>query len=131
MGRREAGQLRSGDAYTGNRRAVPILNYLLSRDAAVSVLSDEGAQLCQKMTDDLINNGLYTSLTQAGKQLPVEGKSSPTLPLILSLITLPLTTSSPSPALLLSIFRQILTTPLLPNHLPLSDGEEEAFEWRW
>ncbi|KAF9044020.1 hypothetical protein BJ165DRAFT_179133 [Panaeolus papilionaceus] len=97
-----------------------VLNYLLSRDAAVSVLGDEGAQLCQKMTDHLINNGLYTSLSQAVKQIPVESKSSPALPHILSLITLPLTTSSPSPALLLSIFTHILTIPLLPNRLPLS-----------
>ena len=42
-----------------------VLNYILSRDAALSVLGDEGAQLYQKMTDHL---SLYTSLSEAFKQ---------------------------------------------------------------
>ncbi|PPR05200.1 hypothetical protein CVT24_010300 [Panaeolus cyanescens] len=100
-------------------RFLTLLNSLLSPESAKFVLGQDGIQLCKRMTDHLVDNGLYTSLSQAVKHIPIESKSSPALPLILSLIALPLSTSA-SPSLTLSIFTHILTIPLLPNRLPLS-----------
>ncbi|KAF8182521.1 HECT-domain-containing protein [Pholiota molesta] len=100
-----------------------VLNTLLSNTIATRVLGADGQPTSAQISEYLLNHQLYSLLSQAIQNIPVESKSSRTLPIIVNIITSPLSTfASTSPQYaqsLASIFTSILTIPLLPNRLPL------------
>ena len=118
-----------------------VLNILLSQDLAVSVIGSDGIGLCTTITEYLFNHRLYELLREAIQRIvcqlsscnsdltsnypiqPGESKTSPSLPHLMYLVTLPLSTVPPdSPQYahyLATIFSAILTIPRLLNRLPL------------
>ncbi|KAF8148075.1 hypothetical protein B0H34DRAFT_803194 [Crassisporium funariophilum] len=113
----ESPQSQNGLAY------LQILNALLSNAIAMRTLGANGTVLCSNITEYLLNHHLHGLLSQAIQRIPVSSKSSPGLPLLLNLTTLPTSTFPPdSPQYaqtLIGLFTSILTIPLLPNRLPL------------
>ncbi|KAJ4473402.1 hypothetical protein C8J55DRAFT_519409 [Lentinula edodes] len=71
----------------------------------------------------LLSHGFYSILASSIHTIPVEMKSSPALPLLITLSTLPFSTLEvPSAEYTLAmqgLFIHLLTIPLLPNRLPL------------
>ncbi|KAJ3552359.1 hypothetical protein NM688_g4189 [Phlebia brevispora] len=71
----------------------------------------------------LIHKGLYSLLGKAISRIPAADKSSPSLPLIVSLLTTPFTSlevsSAPYRLAVEDCFSYILSVPLLPNRLPI------------
>ncbi|KAF8805019.1 HECT-domain-containing protein [Phlegmacium glaucopus] len=100
-----------------------VLNILLSQDLAVSVMGSDGISLCTTITEYLFNHRLYELLRAAIQRIPGESKTSPSLPPLMHLVTLPLSTVSPTLPqyghYLATIFSVILTIPRLLNRLPL------------
>ncbi|KII83229.1 hypothetical protein PLICRDRAFT_180633 [Plicaturopsis crispa FD-325 SS-3] len=66
--------------------------------------------------DYLLDHGLYSYLGRAISNIPLEAKSSASLPPLVSLVTSPLSSPRAFPDLVV----YILTIPLLPNRLPLA-----------
>ncbi|KJA15318.1 hypothetical protein HYPSUDRAFT_194398 [Hypholoma sublateritium FD-334 SS-4] len=101
-----------------------VLNTLSSANAATAALAADGPPACGLITEYLVDHEFYRLLAQAIERIPIEAKSSPNLPGIISLITNPLSTfphdSSRYAQSLTQIFVSILTLPLLPNRLPLA-----------
>ncbi|KAJ4469179.1 hypothetical protein C8R41DRAFT_778168 [Lentinula lateritia] len=71
----------------------------------------------------LLSHGFYSLLASSIHMIPVEMKSAPALPLLITLSTLPFSTlEAPSAEYTLAmqgLFIHLLTIPLLPNRLPL------------
>lgn len=111
---------RSPDAVSHLR----ILNALLSPEVCGKHLGDQGPVVSREITRYLLAREMYTLLSQAITGIAIDAKNTPSLPLIVPLITSPLTTFSSSPeqyqTALSALFTRILTIPLLPNRLPLS-----------
>ncbi|CCM05435.1 uncharacterized protein FIBRA_07654 [Fibroporia radiculosa] len=85
-----------------------ILCLLLSR----SPFADEYLQY-------LLNHNFYRSIGKAVSAIPVEAKTSPSLPPLVELITAPFTKSDIIGRCLEDALVYVLTIPLLPNRLPL------------
>ncbi|KDR77942.1 hypothetical protein GALMADRAFT_244909 [Galerina marginata CBS 339.88] len=100
-----------------------VLAILLSNDAAVNVLGAQGAAVCKLITDYLMKHRFYDLLDQSIELIPVASKNSASLPPLLTLSTLPLSTYPPNSSQYAEIFASIvvsiLAIPLLPNRLPL------------
>ncbi|KIM80499.1 hypothetical protein PILCRDRAFT_534642 [Piloderma croceum F 1598] len=106
-----------------------VLKILLSSQAPSPSPLSAGSTLGADITSYLLKHDLYTHLEKAIRSTPIEAKStSPSLPLLTPLLTLPLLTfpsTSPSTSQfftqsLSNLFTHILTIPLLPNRLPLN-----------
>ncbi|KAH9476402.1 hypothetical protein JR316_0011977 [Psilocybe cubensis] len=123
-----------------------VLNMLLAPSVTQT---DKAAEVCRTLTGYLIDHGFYPFLGRAIANIPVSAKNSPSLPALLELVTIPLSTFPAPPStqtqqkttttsstatsesrqcgeqelqhayILASIFASILTIPLLPNRLPL------------
>ncbi|GJE97910.1 HECT-domain-containing protein [Phanerochaete sordida] len=95
-----------------------IIEGLLSPQSSSKLSS---AQL--ELLSHLLNNGYHALLGRALSHIPVQSKSAPSLPTLVSLSVLPFTLLDPaSPQYaeaLVYFFAGILTVPLLPNRLPL------------
>ncbi|TFK46201.1 HECT-domain-containing protein [Heliocybe sulcata] len=101
-----------------------ILNALLAPAVCTRHLGDPGADVSREITRYLLARDMYGHLSQAITGIDVDAKTTPSLPLLVPLLTAPLSTfQSTSPDLyqqaLSSLFLHILTVPLLPNRLPL------------
>ncbi|KAF5355124.1 hypothetical protein D9756_005712 [Leucocoprinus leucothites] len=83
----------------------------------------EGTQVTHSILDYLLRRNFYSLLAQAVTSVPINSKNMPSLPLIVQLTSVPLGDTQPSAppftSVLVSIFQQILTIPLLPNRLPI------------
>ncbi|KZT00431.1 HECT-domain-containing protein [Laetiporus sulphureus 93-53] len=97
----------------------PQSQYALSHLTVLnSLLSSTPAKA--EYVEYLLDRGYYRLLGQALLQIPVESKAkSPSLPPLVSLITLPLSYSVLLPQCLTDLVIYILTIPLLPNRLPI------------
>ncbi|PPQ89897.1 hypothetical protein CVT25_004840 [Psilocybe cyanescens] len=104
-----------------------VLTILLSSELAAKVLGLQGPSICATLTEYVLNHHFYELLGQAIERIPIASKTSPSLPPLLTLVTLPLSTypATSSPAqhahILAAILTSILTLPLLPNRLPLAE----------
>ncbi|KZT24637.1 HECT-domain-containing protein [Neolentinus lepideus HHB14362 ss-1] len=101
-----------------------ILNALLSPSVCTRHLGDQGPDVSREITRYLLARDMYSHLSQAITSIDLEAKSTPSLPLIVPLVTAPLATYlDVSPELyqkaLSELFLYILTISLLPNRLPL------------
>ncbi|KAF8638999.1 hypothetical protein AX17_001801 [Amanita inopinata Kibby_2008] len=100
-----------------------VLNMLLSPTYTAKKLGPEGPQLTTYIAEYLLHRNLYSLISKSIQSIPVESKSSPTLPPLIDLIKhLQTTFQPPSPACVGSIYQVvscILTIPLLPYRLPL------------
>ncbi|KAJ3848436.1 HECT-domain-containing protein [Lentinula lateritia] len=80
-------------------------------------------RIVNEFTAYMLSRGFYSLLASSIHTIPVETKSSPALPLLITLSTLPFSTlEAPSAEYTLAVqelFIHLLTIPLLPNRLPL------------
>ncbi|RDB26515.1 hypothetical protein Hypma_005662 [Hypsizygus marmoreus] len=101
-----------------------VLNILLSPTATRNTLGDVGLQVTADITQYLLKRDFYSYLSKAIRGIPTTSRSSPALPLLVSLATLPFQTyssSAPPYVQALNAYTcSILTIPLLPNRLPVS-----------
>jgi ubiquitin-protein ligase E3 C len=98
-----------------------VLNSLLSARTETSSLSP--IPVVKEFTAYLLSHRFYPLLALSIGTVPIEAKTSPSLPLLISLSTLPfsiLETSTPEYALSMQeLVIHVLTIPLLPNRLSL------------
>ncbi|KAF8874714.1 hypothetical protein CPB84DRAFT_1817858 [Gymnopilus junonius] len=103
-----------------------VLTALLSTEASTKALGAQGPAFTAALTEYLMRHEYYALLGSAIERIPITAKSSPSLPPLLDLTTLPLSTYPlpTSPAQHAEIFAHILLSilsiPQLPNRLPLS-----------
>ncbi|KDQ51194.1 hypothetical protein JAAARDRAFT_41256 [Jaapia argillacea MUCL 33604] len=101
-----------------------VLNALLSPSPRTKKLGPQGSDVTIDIMRYLLNRNLYSYLATAIARIDIEAKTSPSLPPLISLVTLPLISSNPSSDMYITsleqIFIHILTIPLLPNRLPLT-----------
>ncbi|KAF9078553.1 hypothetical protein BDP27DRAFT_1309750 [Rhodocollybia butyracea] len=88
-----------------------------------SLLCATDRSVATELTLYLLSHELYLLLASSLKSIPVEAKSSPSLPLLIPLCTAPfnsLESSEPAYALAMQgLLIHVMTVPLLPNRLPL------------
>ncbi|KAE9406832.1 HECT-domain-containing protein [Gymnopus androsaceus JB14] len=99
-----------------------ILNSLLSAGPESSSNSTR-QKVVKEFTGYLLSHGFYSLLASSINAIPIEAKSSPSLPLLIPLSTAPFTildATTPEYALAMQeLMIYVLTIPLLPNRLPL------------
>ncbi|KAG6810699.1 hypothetical protein H0H92_010698 [Tricholoma furcatifolium] len=88
-----------------------VLNALLSPSTA-------GSEVSAQVSQYLLRRDLYGLLARSISSIPLNARTSPALPHLTTLVTLPLSTVSSPASLLTTVFLTILTIPLLPNRLP-------------
>ncbi|KAH9948904.1 HECT-domain-containing protein [Amylocystis lapponica] len=67
----------------------------------------------------VLRHGFYSRIAQAISRIPLESKTSPNLPPLVALSTMPCTRPELLPQVLEDLVIHILSIPLLPNRLPL------------
>ncbi|KAJ4475005.1 HECT-domain-containing protein [Lentinula aciculospora] len=106
----------------GSVTHLKLLISLLSA-APESSPSSSRPKVVTEFTAYMLSHGFYPLLASSIKTIPVEAKSSPALPLLISLSTTPFsfleTTSDRYALAMQGLFIHLLTIPLLPNRLPL------------
>ncbi|KAJ3743655.1 HECT-domain-containing protein [Lentinula detonsa] len=107
----------------GSGAHLKLLNSLFS-PASESGRSSTRTKIVKEFLAYLLVHGFYALLASSINTIPVEAKSSPALPPLISLSTLPFTileTTSAEYALAMQeLFIHLFTIPLLPNRLSLS-----------
>ncbi|PCH39963.1 HECT-domain-containing protein [Wolfiporia cocos MD-104 SS10] len=103
--------LRSVSNSPESQNALPYLSVLLALQSNTPSASE--------YTRYLLQNGYYEMLGRAIVSIPVDTKTSPSLPPLVSLITLPLSKPDLYNQCIRDVLLHILTIPLLPNRLPL------------
>ncbi|TFY50448.1 hypothetical protein EVJ58_g11046, partial [Rhodofomes roseus] len=71
-------------------------------------------------TQYVLDHGFYRLLGDAIQRIPLDSKTSPTLPPLVTLLTTPLSQGSLHAQTLPQVLTHILSIPLLPNRLPLT-----------
>ncbi|KAG1784544.1 HECT-domain-containing protein [Suillus plorans] len=119
--------LRSVSDRPRSERAVSCLQVLctlLNPASAIEALGSSGNQLTVSITEYAVRHDLYQYLARSIQTIGPETKNAPTLPFFVELIYRPLNTLERSSEAFLQCFRSliihILTTPLLPNRIPIS-----------
>ncbi|KXN82656.1 hypothetical protein AN958_02333 [Leucoagaricus sp. SymC.cos] len=104
----------------------PMSRYAVAHLQILSALLQprtEGTQITYSILDYLLQRNFYPLLAQAVSSIPINSKSTPSLPLIIQLVGAPLAITPPNTpqfsTLLGTIVQQVLTIPLLPNRLPI------------
>ncbi|KAH9979885.1 hypothetical protein BGW80DRAFT_1271015 [Lactifluus volemus] len=102
-----------------------VLDKLLSPTSSAQALGPRADDLRMDISSYLLHLELYPLLAEALKNIPVDEKASPSIPLLVSLLTHPFRTFDSSRRDLFyeaytSFITHVLTLPLLPNRLPLS-----------
>ncbi|KAJ7597464.1 HECT-domain-containing protein [Mycena floridula] len=84
---------------------------------------DNGKNVTGVVLQYVLEREFYRLLSKAIRSIPVQSKNSPSLPIIIQLLSVPFSTFSSDSASyrtsLHYIFTEILSIPLLPNRLPL------------
>ncbi|KAJ3827522.1 HECT-domain-containing protein [Lentinula raphanica] len=108
--------------FDGSVAHLTLLNLLLS-PGSKSTSSPNRRKIVQAFLAYSLSHGYYSLLASAMTTIPVEAKSSPALPPLVTLFTLPFTaletTSVEYASAIQEFFVHILTIHLLPNRLPL------------
>ncbi|TFY75116.1 hypothetical protein EWM64_g8895 [Hericium alpestre] len=106
-----------------------ILGALLSTAKTSAVLGPHGPELSLDITRHLLRHDYYRHLSAAFSNIPIDEKKTPSLPLLVPLLTHPLSNFADSypdmyAQAFLALFQHIFPLPLLPNRLPLSSLSE-------
>ncbi|KAI9443566.1 HECT-domain-containing protein [Lactarius indigo] len=110
---------------TASSNHLRVLDSLLSPTSSARSLGERSEDLCTNITLYVSRRGLYPLLAKALNDIPVEDKNSPSIPLLVPLLTYPLRIFNPShPDSFLDAYtllvHHVLSLPLLPNRLPLA-----------
>ncbi|KAG6818559.1 hypothetical protein H0H93_003989, partial [Arthromyces matolae] len=99
-----------------------VLNALLSRSATTTALGSVGAYVSVEITNYLLKRNFYSLASQSFMSIPLNSRSSPSLPLLVALTIQPFSTfeihSNEYITSLNALFSSILSIPLLPNRIP-------------
>ncbi|KAF8322685.1 HECT-domain-containing protein [Clavulina sp. PMI_390] len=99
-----------------------LLTSLLDSKGFEAALPRVGSSLSADFCQYLLHRGFYSHIFSALTRIPIEAKTTPTIPLLITLGTQPLQILSPTSPhyqfALTQFVTNILTIPLLPNRLP-------------
>ncbi|THH16719.1 hypothetical protein EW146_g3984 [Bondarzewia mesenterica] len=101
-----------------------VLDMLLSTSVTTKALGPQGSDISIEITKYLLHHDLFRYFSKAIMGIPVEEKSSPSLPVLVPLLTHPFSSFNAFPYLysqsLMQLFEHILSIPLLPNRISIA-----------
>ncbi|KAF8339579.1 uncharacterized protein EI90DRAFT_2966715 [Cantharellus anzutake] len=100
-----------------------ILEKLMDANVFQLSVPERGRSLCVGISIYLVRRGLYWNIAESFRRIPIDAKSTPSIPSLISISTTPFSVFPPATPeykeCLHAFTIDILTLPILPNRLPL------------